>query len=408
MDKIDLRKYAELIVKVGANIQKEDGAIITFSSEALPLVRELVKVLYEVGAKDVILRMNDDEITLAKYNLGHDYIFDLYPDFDVDFIDAAYSSNYHRIAIASPNPELLKDVDKDKQKRSQRVMLKATEKLDKHMDAGTLKWIVAAYPTVAWAKKVFPGATDEEAVEKLWGKMKKIVRLDTEDPVKAWEKHESELKRRESWLDEQNFKRIRFEGPGTDISVHLAEGHKWIGGASVTPKGEKYIANIPTEEIFTAPHSHRVNGYLRATKPLSVMGNLVEDFSFVFKDGKVIEFKAGKNQEVLEGLMEMDEGASRLGEVALVPDSSPIAESGLLFMNTLFDENASCHFALGNSYTETIIGGAEMSEDEKAAKGANKSMIHIDFMVGGPDVHVTGYTFAGDEVAILRNGEWVI
>ncbi|MFB0917970.1 MAG: aminopeptidase [Clostridiaceae bacterium] len=408
MNKLELRKYAELIVKVGANIQKEDGAIITFSSEALPLVRELAKVLYEIGAKDVILRMNDDEITLAKYNLGQDYIFDLYPDFDVDFVDAAYSSNYHRIAISSPNPELLKDVDKDKQKRSQKAMLKATEKLDKHMDAGTLKWIVAAYPTVAWAKKVFPESSDEEAVEKLWESMKKIVRLDTPDPVKAWEEHESELKRRESWLDDQNFKRIRFEGPGTDISVHLAEGHNWIGGASVTPKGEKYIANIPTEEIFTAPHSHRVNGYLRATKPLSVMGNLVEDFSFVFKDGKVIEFKAGKNQEVLEGLMEMDEGASRLGEVALVPDSSPIAESGLLFMNTLFDENASCHFAIGNSYTETIIGGTEMSEEEKAAKGANKSMIHIDFMVGGPDVHVTGYTFQGDEIAILRNGEWVI
>lgn len=408
MDKAALTKYARLIVKVGVNLKPGEGAIVAFNSEALPLVRELSAVLYEEGARDVILRMTDDAVTLAKYNFGHEEIFDYYPDFDVDFIDRAYSANYHRIAISSPNPELLKGVDKERQTRSQKAMLKATERLDHHMDSGRLKWVVAAYPSTEWARQVFPDLTAGAAVDKLWEKIAESVRLNTADPVKAWEDHDRELKFRETWLDEQNFKRIRFEGPGTDISVHLAEHHKWIGGSSQTPDGVKYMANMPTEEIFTAPHAQRVNGYLRATKPLSVMGNMVEDFSFIFKDGRVVEFTARKNGEVLESLMKLDEGACRLGEVALVPDSSPVSTAGILFKNTLFDENASCHFALGNSYAETIVGGSGMTEAERTALGGNKSMIHIDFMVGGPDVHVTGYTFDGSEIPVMRNGEWVV
>lgn len=404
----DLKKYARLIAKMGINIRKGEGALINFSTEALPLVRELAKALYDEGAKNVVLQFNDDEITRARYIHGHNEIFDYYPDFEVDFTESAYKDGYHRIAISAPNPELLKGIDRDIQKRANNVALTKRERLYEYMDSGKLKWVVVAFPSVAWANKVFPELPTDQAIEKLWDNIKKVVRLDEEDPVRAWEEHDRSLKVREKWLNDMDFKRIKFQGPGTDITLHLPEGHKWVGGSSETPDGVKYMANMPTEEIFTMPHAKLVNGKVRATKPLSVMGNLIHDFSLVFQNGKVIEVEADENRDVIDSLITMDDGAARLGEVALVCESSPIAESGILFYNTLFDENASCHFALGSSYAETMKNGEKMTEEERGEKGANKSKIHVDFMVGGPDVHVTGFTHDGREIPVLRNGEWVI
>lgn len=271
-----------------------------------------------------------------------------------------------------------------------------------------MKWVGVSCPTASWAKKLFPDLSEVDAVNVLWDKIFEACRINTDNPVKAWEIHESNLKSREKWLNDQEFQYLKYEGPGTDLTVYLAEKHKWIGGSSATSDGVKYMANIPTEEIFTAPHAMKVNGTLKATKPLSRRGKVLNDFHFVFKDGKVVEFVAEDNQDILESIMDMDEGSRHLGEVAIVPHSSPISKMGMLFRSTIFDENASCHFALGSSYAETILGGEKMSEEERKVLGANKSMNHIDFMVGDPELSITGYKKDGTAVAVIKKGEWAM
>ncbi|PKK40710.1 Aminopeptidase S (Leu, Val, Phe, Tyr preference) [Clostridiaceae bacterium JG1575] len=406
MDQQKLAQYAKVIAKVGVNAQPGDGFFITFNADGLPLVRLVAKELYSLGAKNVVLRFQDNEVTLARFTQGRDEIFDEYPAFEVDYLEAMYQENYHRIAIVSPDPELMKDVDRDRARRAQTAALDATERLDKYMDSGRLKWVVAACPSPQWARIVFPDLSVEEAMEALWEKIFQATYMNAKDPVQVWTDHEKDLKQKEQWLDAQQFESLHYEGPGTDFTVHLAQDHKWVGGASVTPDGVSYMANIPTEEIFTTPHKTKADGTLRATKPLAVQGHIVEDFSFVFQDGKVVGFEAAKNADILEQMMDMDEGGRYLGEVALVSHSSPISQSGILFSNTLFDENASCHFALGNSYAETLINGERLSQEERTLLGANHSRIHIDFMVGGPSLNVTGRRADGTLVPILEGGEW--
>jgi aminopeptidase len=274
------------------------------------------------------------------------------------------------------------------------------------MDKGDIKWVVAASASDAWAKKVFPDLEPAEALEKLWQLIFQACRIDQEDPVQAWKDHDKKLKTMENWMDSQDFEYLHYEGPGTDLKVYLAEKNKWVGGSSTTPEGITYMANIPTEEVFGTPDRNRVDGTLRATKPLSVGGKMLEGMEFEFKDGQVVSFKADTNQDVLENQMQMDEGANRLGEVALVAHSSPISKMNVVFGSTLFDENASCHFALGSSYAEAIRGGEEMSQAERMELGANKSMIHIDFMVGSDKLQVTGYKKDGSAVPVLVNGEF--
>ncbi len=315
-------------------------------------------------------------------------------------------NKYHRIALRAPSLDLFGHIDQDKIQRSQRASNVAMEPVFKYMDSGEIKWVVAGSPSEAWAKKVFPELSVRKAMDALWEKIFQICRIDCDDPVAAWAEHDAKLKARERWLDEQEFEYLQYAAPNAEFTVYLAEKHKWIGGSSETPDGVKYMANIPTEEIFTAPHANKGYGFIKSTKPLVVMGKIVEDFYFTFAEGRCIHFEAKKNEEVLRTLLDMDEGARRLGEVALVPHSSPISQSGLLFNNTLYDENASCHFALGKSYAEAIRDGASMSEEERKALGANDSMIHIDFMVGGPELNVTGYKKDGTAVPVLKNGEW--
>ncbi len=408
MDKDKLKKYAEVIVKVGVNLKEKDGVLITSNTEALPLLREVVRACWRVGVKDVITELIDHEFTLSKFEEGHDYVFDYYPEFKINYQEEMLKNNYHLISIGAPSLDLLKNIDQEKQSRAEIVEMKGWERLDKYMDSGKVKWIGASCPTEAWAKKVFPELCAEEAVNALWEKIFEACRINEADPVKAWEIHEANLKARENWLNDQEFEYLKYEGPGTDLTVYLAEKHKWVGGASETPEGVKYMANIPTEEIFTAPHAMKVNGTLKATKPLCRRGKVVEDFSFVFKDGKVVEIIAENNKDILESIMDMDEGSRYLGEVAIVPHSSPISKMGILFRSTLFDENASCHFAVGNSYAETIRGGENMTEEERKALGANKSMLHIDFMVGSEELSITGYKKDGTAVSVLKKGEWAI
>ncbi|HZK29480.1 MAG TPA: aminopeptidase [Clostridia bacterium] len=401
-----LEKYASVIVEVGANIREGDYVQIHGDTESLPLLRELVRACWQVGARDVVTRLADNEISLAKYEEANKEDLDYFPVFEAEYRESLLKARYHRIYVSAPSLDLFGHIDQSRIQRVQKTALAATEHLDKYMDSGEIKWVVAASPCARWAKAVYPNLSEQEALDTLWDLVFRICRVDMDDPVVAWKAHDSALKTREKWLDEQDFAYLHYEGPGTDLICHLADQHKWIGGSSVTPDGVVYIANIPTEEIFTTPHAMKVNGVVRSTKPLSVMGKIVEDFGFKFENGKVVDFYAGGNGDVLDSLLGMDEGARRLGEVALVPDSSPVSRSGILFKTTLYDENASCHFALGNAYAEAVRDGAKRTPEERKALGSNKSMIHIDFMVGGPELDITGYREDGTSAAVLRQGEW--
>ena len=408
MDKEKLKKYAEVIVRVGINLKEKEGVCITANTEALPLLREVVRACWQAGAKDVITRLMDNDFTLAKFEDGHDFVFDYCPAFKMDYTEAMLKDNYHLISIGAPSLDLLKDVSQEKQRRAEAMEIKLWKIQNKFIECGRVKWVGVSCPTASWARSVYPNLSEAEAVDALWERIFEACRINENDPVKAWEIHEANLKARGKWLDEQKFEYLKYEGPGTNLTVYLAEKHKWVGGSSATLDGVKYMANIPTEEIFTSPHAMKVNGVLKATKPLSRWGKVVKDFHFVFKDGKVVEFEAEENQDILESIMDMDEGGRYLGEVAIVPNSSPISKMSMLFRSTIFDENASCHFALGSSYAETILYGEKMSGKERKALGANDSKIHIDFMVGGPELSITGYKKDGTAVPVLKNGEWAV
>lgn len=402
----NLEKYAELAVKTGINLKEGEGLIIGGNLDTLPLARKIMKKAYEAGAKHVEFQFNDDEMTLIRYNYGKDFVFENYPKWKVDALGAMYEDNYHHLFIGAPNPELLKDIDGNLVAKSQKSASQATAPVMKYRMTGITKWTIIAMPSIPWAKSVFPELETEAAVEKLWEKVFQATRVDQEDPVKAWEEHDKNLKKYKNYLNDKQFDKLILKGPGTDLEVYLADGHFWMGGSKESQKGDSYVANMPTEEVFTTPHKLKVNGKLKATKTLSLNGKMVENFGFEFKDGKVVDFYAEKGYEVLEKLMENDEGAKYLGEVALVQDNSPISNTGILFNNTLFDENASCHFALGKAYGYAMRDGSKASEEELLNRGANHSLIHVDFMVGGPELEITAYEKDGTEVKLFERGNW--
>lgn len=402
----NLEKYAELAVKTGINLKEGEGLIITGNLDTIPLARKVMKKAYEAGAKHVEFQLSDDEMTLIRYKHGKDFVFESYPKWKVDSLEAMYKDNYHHLFIGAPNPELLKDIDGDLVAKSQKVASEASAGIMKYRMTGITKWTIIAMPSIPWAKSVFPELDTEAAVEKLWEKVFQATRVDQDDPVKAWEEHDKSLKKYKNYLNEKDFEKLILKGPGTDIEVYLAEGHYWMGGSKESQDGDSYVANMPTEEVFTTPHRLKVNGKLKATKTLSLNGKMVENFGFEFKDGKVVDFYAEKGYDVLEKLMENDEGAKYLGEVALVQDNSPISNTGILFNNTLFDENASCHFALGKAYGYAMRDGAKASQEELTRRGANHSLIHVDFMVGGPELEIIAYEKDGTEVKLFEKGNW--
>lgn len=404
---INLEKYAELAVKVGINLKEKEGLIISGNADTLPLARKIMKKAYESGAKHVEFQLNDDEMTLIRYKSAHDFVFESFPQWKVDSLEAMYKDNYHHIFISAPNPELLKDVDGDIVARVQKSSSLAMASVMKYRMTGITKWNIIAMPSIPWAKSVFPNLEEEAAMDALWEKIFQATRVDQEDPIKAWEVHDANIKKYRNFLNEKQFEKIIMKGPGTDIEVFLAEDHLWMGGSKQSLAGDSYVANMPTEETFTTPHRLKVNGVLKSTKPLSLNGRLVDNFGFTFKDGKVVDFHAEKGYEVLEKLMENDDGARYLGEIALVQDDSPISNTGILFNNTLFDENASVHFALGQSYGYAMRNGSNMTKEELEAKGANSSLIHVDFMVGGPELQVTAYEKDGRAVELFKDGNWV-
>lgn len=404
----NLEKYADLIVEVGLNIKPGDNLLIRFSEPGLPLARQVHKKAYLKGLKNAELQFSDDTMTLNAFLLGSDASFESYPSYKVDYMKALYEDNTHLLYIDSADPDLLKDVDPARIAKWSKVASTATKPNQKYTMENIVKWNIVAVPSEAWAKAVFPDKPLDQAMDSLWQAIFDATRVSMDDPVEAWKQHDQALKDHVSFLNKAQFEKVLYKGPGTDLEVGLVENHIWMGGSSTHVGGDDFFPNIPTEECFTMPHADKVNGTLRATLPLSIRGQLVDKFSFTFENGKVVAFEAEQGKQILEDLLNTDEGARYLGEIALVAHHSPISDTGILFKNTLFDENASCHFALGAAYSENISGYETRTQSENRALGMNDSLIHVDFMVGSAEVSVTGVKKDGTEVILLKDGDWQI
>ncbi|WP_181702898.1 aminopeptidase [Chthonobacter albigriseus] len=403
-----LDKLAEVAVKVGLGGVAGQQLVMTAPLEAAPLVRRITEHAYKAGATLVTTLYADDEATLARYAYGPDASFDTAPAWLYAGMAEAYKAGAARLAISGADPSLLAGQDPDKVGRANRANSAAYMPAMQPIVNFEINWTIVSYATPAWAKAMFPGETEEKAVEKLWDAIFAASRIDAADPVAAWQQHNANLHARKDWLNAKRFSAVRFAGPGTDLTVGLADDHEWCGGSTSTRNAMTCNANIPTEEVFTTPHKDRVEGHVRSTKPLSYMGTLIEDIAVRFEGGRIVEATASRGEDVLRKVLETDEGAARLGEVALVPHSSPISASGLLFYNTLYDENASSHIALGQAYSKCFVGGGVgLSPEDLAARGANKSLIHIDWMIGSDAIDADGVNADGTSEPIMRKGEWV-
>ena len=401
-----IRDYAELVIRSGINIQKGQRLSITCPVECADFARLCAAAAYEAGCRDVLMRWNDDELTRMRYLKASDDVFDAFDTWKADYLNSLSEEGAAFLTIYAEDPDLLSGVDPDRIKRAQISSGKATEKYRARMMSSECPWCVCSAPSKAWAAAVFPELGEEEAVARLWEEILASVRVDGGDAFKNWSEHTEELKRHVDILNSYNFKTLRYKNSaGTDLTVGLPEGHFWSGGDEKAGTGVIFSANMPTEEVFTLPHRDSMNGTIVATKPLSHNGTVIEGFSFRVENGKITEVHAEKGEEILKDAISVDEGASYFGEVALVPYDSPISNSGVLFFNTLFDENASCHFAFGEAYP-LIKGAEEMSAEELRERGANVSMTHVDFMVGSPDLEITGITHDGEEIAVFRNGNF--
>ena len=402
-----LDRLAEVAVRVGLGLAPGQELVMTAPIEALPLARRITDHAYRAGASLVTTFFADDEATLSRFRHAPDESFDKAAGWLFEGMAAAYRTGAARLAIVGENPSLLAGQDTDKVARANRARSKAYMPALNLIVNFDINWTIVSSATPAWAKAVFPNEPEEVAVARLWDAIFAASRVDTPDPVAAWEAHDRTLHARTAFLNGKRYAALHFRGPGTDLRVGLADDHEWHGGSAKAKNGIVCNANIPTEEVFTTPHKDRVEGTVSSTKPLSYQGTLIEDIQVRFEGGRIVEARARSGEVVLKKVLETDEGAARLGEVALVPYSSPISQSGLLFYNTLFDENAASHIALGQAYSKCIRGGGEMNEQELAARGANRSLIHIDWMIGSAQVDVDGITADGRSEPLMRQGEWV-
>ncbi len=401
-----LKKLAKLSVHTGLGLEKGQDLIISAPIEALPLVRLVTKEAYKAGAGLVTCFYGDDQMSLLRYKYANDASFDKAPDWLFEGMAKAFDNNAARLAIIGDNPMLLAKQDAKKVSAVNKAMSKAGTPVRERITAFNVNWNIIAYPSKDWAKIVFPKEGEKKAVKKLAKAIFAASRVDQKDPIKAWVEHNAILAKKTKWLNEKNFASLHFTAKGTDLIVGLADGHEWAGGAAKAKNGIICNANIPSEEVFTTPHAKKVDGYVRSTKPLSHAGTLIDDIKVVFENGKIVEASASSGEEVLLKLLDTDEGARRIGEVALVPHSSPISKSGILFYNTLFDENASCHIALGQCYSKCFVDGDKISKGEVEAQGGNTSAIHVDWMIGSGKMDIDGITQSGERVPVFRQGEW--
>lgn len=406
IDPVKLEKLADVVIQVGLQLQRDQDLVITAPLASLPLVRLITEHAYKAGAGIVSTFYSDEETTLSRYKYASDANFDKAQGWLYDGMAKAYAGGAARLAISGDNPVLLSEQDPAKVARANRANSIAYKPALEHITNSDINWNICAYPNPSWARQVFPDLPIELAVKKLADAIFAASRVDRTDPIAAWHEHNANLARRAGWLNGERFSALRYSGPGTDLTIGLADGHEWHGGATTAKNGVTCNPNIPTEEVFTTPHRLKVEGTVSSTKPLAHQGTLIDDIQVRFEAGRIVEAKASRGEEVLLKVLDTDEGARRLGEVALVPHSSPISASGVLFFNTLFDENASCHIALGQCITKCFVDGANLRPEQIAAQGGNSSLIHIDWMIGSSEIDIDGIRADGSSVPVMRKGEW--
>jgi aminopeptidase len=402
-----LEMLAEVAVRVGLGLKLGQELVMTASLDALPLARRITEQAYRAGASLVTTLYSDDEATLMRYHFAPDESFDQAAKWLYDGMGAAFKSGAARLAIAGGNPALLSSEDSGKVGRANRAVSQAYRPALELITRHAINWTIVASATPAWAAAMFPEDAPDVALAKLWDAIFATSRINGDDPVAAWKAHDADLHRRAARLNEKRYSALQYRGPGTDFRLGLADDHLWLGGGTTAGNGLYCIPNMPTEEVFTTPHKDRADGTVTATKPLSHQGTMIEGIQVRFEKGRIVEVHASRGQEVLQKLIDTDEGARRLGEVALVPHSSPIAASGMLFLNTLFDENAASHIALGQAYSSCLRDGDRLTPEQLAAKGANDSLIHVDWMIGSDKLDIDGVTAAGVAEPLMRQGEWV-
>ena len=402
----NLDKLAQLSIKTGVALQPGQDLLISAPLEAAPLVRRLAIHAYKAGAGIVTPFYTDPEVVLARYHNASQSSFEKTTEWLFEGMAVAFDNNTARLAIVGEDPMLLSEQDSENVSRANKAVSRASSPIRERITRFDVNWNIIAWPGISWAKRIFPQMSDDDAQMALANAIFKASRVTVSNPMEAWNIHNSNLRQRTSWLNQRDFSALHFYGEGTDLFVGLADEHEWMGGASLARNGVTCNPNIPSEEVFTTPHNLKVNGYVRSTKPLSYQGTLIEDIAVTFKDGVIIEASAAKGEEVFIKLLDTDEGARRLGEVALVPHGSPISQTNLLFYNTLFDENAACHIALGQCYSKCFKNGVELTNEEIIKRGGNSSMIHVDWMIGSNSMNIDGLNKAGNTTPVFRNGEW--
>ena len=402
-----LEKYAELVIKVGLNLNPGQRLMIAgVPVQLAPLVRVLTKYAYLAGARFVEVQWKDQELDRLRLEFGPPEALDEFPDWRVQVVLDYFEAGDAYLGINAEDPDLMASQDPEALKKVQRIR---AEKNEPHL-ANILKfstnWSLISGSIDVWARKVFPGLTEVAAEAKLWDAIFEVCRVKDENPIASWEKHLSDLAARQDYLTAKAYQKLHYQAPGTDLTVGLPTDHRWLSGSVTALNGIRCVPNIPTEEVATIPHRERINGTVSSTKPLSRGGIIMDNFSLTFINGRVVKATAEKGQAALDAILETDEGALSLGEVALVPHSSPISQSNHLFYNTLFDENASCHLALGRAFKLSMQGGTDMSDDDFLAAGGNCSLIHVDFMIGSDEMDIDGYRADGTAEPIMRSGEW--
>ncbi|PFA62131.1 aminopeptidase [Bacillus sp. AFS015802] len=403
----NLERYADLIVQVGLNLQKGQELVISAPVTAYEFVRLVTGKAYEAGALNVLTDFYDDELKKIRLESSSDDGLKAFPGWKAKGYIEMAENNVALLNLAAPNPSLLRDADPTRVAMLNRTSAEAMKDFSAYIGGGKISWLIAAIPTMEWAQTVFPELSQEDAFNKLWENIFYTTRTDQENTVELWETHINELNKNAKRLNEGNYKKLHYKGPGTDLTIEFHPRTKWISAEFTNDKGVPFVPNLPTEEVFSIPVKHGVNGVVTSTKPLNYSGTLIKDFSLTFKEGKVVEFTAEEGYETLKNLLETDEGASYLGEVALVPHDSPISNTNIIFNNTLFDENASCHIALGRALTVCVKDGRSLTAEELEEIGFNESMVHVDFMIGSSELDIDGEKEDGTIEPIFKSGDWV-
>ncbi|MDV6379308.1 aminopeptidase [Sporosarcina sp. GW1-11] len=401
-----LSNYAELAVKVGVNIQPDQYLFISASTEVPQFVRLIVEKAYEAGARQVFVDWVDDVVTRLRYEKAPENSFTEFPSWKKMEREELAEKGAAFMSIVSQDPDLLNGIDPNRIRDNQKASSAALSKFRQAMQADKISWTVLAAASSAWAAKVFPDQPKEKQVPALWDAILKAVRADQPNPVDAWLRHDENLHEKVDYLNGKHYLKLHYTAPGTDLTIELPEKHLWCGAGSVNQAGHEFMANMPTEEVFTAPLKNGVNGYVSSTKPLSYAGTIIDRFKLTFKDGAIVDASAEQGEAILKQLLETDEGAKYLGEVALVPHDSPISNSNILFYNTLFDENASNHLAIGSAYAFCLDGGKEMNSEQLLENGLNQSLTHVDFMIGSNTMDIDGILSDGTSEPIFRKGNW--